>query len=55
VAASKAGDVDPDFLRAGVVKVFADGVIEYPAPTAAMLPPNLGVDGSTENPGSSAS
>ena len=35
MAASKAGDVDPDFLRAGVVKVFADGVMEYPAQTAA--------------------
>src|SRR5262245_47730367 len=45
VAASKAGDVDPDFLRAGVVKVFADGVMEYPAQTAAMLSPYLGVDG----------
>ena len=41
VAASKAGDVDPDFLRSGVVKVFADGVMEYPAQTAAMLSPYL--------------
>ena len=41
VAASKAGDVDPDFLRAGVVKVFADGVMEYPAQTAALLSPYL--------------
>src|SRR5262249_20203849 len=33
--------VDPNFLRAGVVKVFADGVMEYPAQTAAMLSPYL--------------
>lgn len=52
VAASKAGDVDPDFLRADMVKVFADGVIEYPAQTAALLSPYLDADGQpTENPG----
>jgi predicted amidohydrolase YtcJ len=45
VAASKAGDVDSDFLRAGVVKVFADGVMEYPAQTAALLSPYLDADG----------
>jgi predicted amidohydrolase YtcJ len=45
VAASKAGDVDADFLRAGVVKVFADGVMEYPAQTAALLSPYLDADG----------
>ena len=45
VAASKAGDIDPNFLRAGVVKVFADGVMEYPAQTAAMLSPYLDADG----------
>ncbi len=45
VAASKAGDVDPGFLRSGVVKVFADGVMEYPAQTAAMLSPYLDADG----------
>ena len=49
VAASKAGDVDPDFLRAGVVKVFADGVIEYPAQTAALLSPYLDADGKPTN------
>jgi predicted amidohydrolase YtcJ len=38
---SKQGDVDPNFLRAGVVKVFADGVMEYPAQTAALLKPYL--------------
>ena len=45
IAASKAGDVDPDFLRSGVVKVFADGVMEYPAQTAALLSPYLDADG----------
>jgi predicted amidohydrolase YtcJ len=49
VAASKAGDVDPDFLRAGVVKVFADGVMEYPAQTAALLLPYLDADGKPTN------
>ena len=52
VAASKAGDVDPDFLRAGMVKVFADGVMEYPAQTAALLLPYLDADGKpTDNVG----
>jgi predicted amidohydrolase YtcJ len=45
VAASKALDVDPDFLRSGLIKVFADGVMEYPAQTAAMLSPYLDADG----------
>jgi predicted amidohydrolase YtcJ len=36
--------VDPDFLRADAVKIFADGVIEYPTQTAALLAPYL--DGS---------
>ena len=45
VKASKDGDVDPDFLRSGLVKVFADGVMEYPAQTAAMLSPYLDADG----------
>ena len=44
-AASKQGDVDPNFLRAGVVKVFADGVMEYPAQTAALLAPYLEAGG----------
>jgi len=52
IAASKAGDVDPNFLRAGVVKVFADGVMEYPAQTAALLSPYLDADGNpTKNVG----
>jgi predicted amidohydrolase YtcJ len=45
VKASKDGDVDPDFLRSGMVKVFADGVMEYPTQTAAMLSPYLDADG----------
>ena len=49
VAASKAGDVNPDFLHSGVVKVFADGVMEYPAQTAALLSPYLDKDGKPTN------
>jgi predicted amidohydrolase YtcJ len=49
VKASKDGDVDPDFLRAGVVKVFADGVMEYPAQTAALLEPYLDKNGKPTN------
>ena len=45
VKVSKEGDVDPDFLRAGVIKVFADGVMEYPAQTAALLSPYLDANG----------
>jgi len=45
VAAAKAfrdkWAVDPDFLRADAVKIFADGVIEYPTQTAALLSPYL--------------
>lgn len=33
--------IDPEFLRADAVKIFADGVIEYPAQTAALLAPYL--------------
>ncbi|MBV9317744.1 MAG: amidohydrolase [Gammaproteobacteria bacterium] len=33
--------VDPEFLRADAVKIFADGVIEYPTQTAALLSPYL--------------
>jgi len=33
--------VDPDFLRADAVKIFADGVVEYPTQTAALLSPYL--------------
>jgi predicted amidohydrolase YtcJ len=45
VKVSKDRDVDPDFLRAGVIKVFADGVIEYPTQTAALLSPYLDAKG----------
>ena len=45
IAARKAGEVDRDFLRSGVVKVFADGVMEYPAQTAALLSPYIDADG----------
>jgi predicted amidohydrolase YtcJ len=45
VAAAKKGDVDPNFLRSSLVKVFADGVMEYPAQTAAMLSPYLDKEG----------
>ena len=37
--------IDPDFLRADAVKIFADGVIEYPSQTAALLEPYLNADG----------
>ncbi len=37
--------LDPDFLRADAVKIFADGVIEYPSHTAAMLEPYLDARG----------
>jgi predicted amidohydrolase YtcJ len=37
--------IDPDFLRADAVKIFADGVVEYPAQTAALLEPYLDAHG----------
>lgn len=37
--------IDPDFLRADAVKIFADGVIEYPTQTAALLEPYLDANG----------
>jgi predicted amidohydrolase YtcJ len=33
--------IDPDFLRADAVKIYADGVIEYPSQTASLLEPYL--------------
>ena len=33
--------IDPEFLRADASKIFADGVIEYPSQTAALLEPYL--------------
>jgi len=44
--------IDPDFLRADAVKIFADGVIEYPSHTAALLEPYLDAAGHpTDNRG----
>src|SRR6202035_4763532 len=37
--------IDPEFLRADAVKIFADGVVEYPSQTAALLEPYLDVSG----------
>jgi predicted amidohydrolase YtcJ len=46
--------VDPDFLRADAIKIFADGVIEYPSQTAALLEPYLDSQGHpTKNRGPS--
>jgi predicted amidohydrolase YtcJ len=52
VAATRSADLDPDFLQAGTIKAFADGVIEAPAQTAALLEPYLDLDGNpTQNTG----
>ena len=46
--------IDPDFLKADAVKIFADGVIEYPSQTAALLEPYLDAAGKpTQNLGPS--
>jgi predicted amidohydrolase YtcJ len=46
--------IDPNFLRADAVKILADGVIEYPSFTAALLEPYLDGDGhATDNRGPS--
>ncbi len=37
--------IDPEHLRADAIKIFADGVIEYPAHTAALLEPYLDAAG----------
>lgn len=37
--------IDPDFLRADSIKIFADGVVEYPSQTAALLEPYLDANG----------
>ena len=37
--------IDPDYLRADAIKIFADGVIEYPSQTAALLEPYLDAAG----------
>ena len=44
--------IDPEFLRAEGIKIFADGVIEYPSQTAALLDPYLDASGKpTQNRG----
>jgi predicted amidohydrolase YtcJ len=46
--------IDPDYLRGDAVKIFADGVLEYPQQTAALLEPYLDAAGhSTGNRGPS--
>jgi predicted amidohydrolase YtcJ len=46
--------IDTDFLRADAVKIFADGVIEYPTQTAALIEPYLDETGrATQNRGPS--
>ncbi len=46
--------IDPEYLRADCVKIFADGVIEYPTQTASLLAPYLdGAGHSTKNRGPS--
>jgi predicted amidohydrolase YtcJ len=41
--------IDPQFLRADAVKIFADGVVEYPSQTAALLEPYLDAAGHPTN------
>jgi len=41
--------IDPEFLRADAVKIFADGVVEYPSQTAALLEPYLDAAGHPTN------
>ena len=51
-AMAKAGTTDPDFLRMDTVKIFADGVMEAPTQTAALLEPYLDANGApTDNRG----
>jgi len=49
VEASKQYNINPDFLRAGVVKAYADGVMEPPTRTAALLKPYLDANGKETN------
>jgi predicted amidohydrolase YtcJ len=41
--------IDPEFLRADAVKIFADGVVEFPSQTAALLEPYLDAAGNPTN------
>jgi predicted amidohydrolase YtcJ len=45
IAFRRKWSIDPDFLRADAVKIFADGVIEYPEQTALLLQPYLDAEG----------
>ncbi|MFG1345009.1 amidohydrolase family protein [Xanthobacter autotrophicus DSM 431] len=45
VSATRSETLDPAWLRADSVKVFADGVLEFPAQTAAVLKPYLDANG----------
>jgi predicted amidohydrolase YtcJ len=45
IAFRKRWSIDPDNLRADAIKIFADGVIEYPSHTAALLEPYLDASG----------
>ncbi len=47
VAFSQRWAIDPEFLRADAIKIYADGVIEYPSQTAALLEPYLDAQGRT--------
>jgi hypothetical protein len=48
----KRWDIDPYYLRADAIKIFADGVVEYPTQTAALLEPYLDKSGhETDNRG----
>lgn len=40
-----AWNIDPEFLRADAIKIYADGAIEYPGQTAALLEPYLDAAG----------
>ncbi|HWS66646.1 MAG TPA: amidohydrolase [Steroidobacteraceae bacterium] len=52
VAFRKQWAINPEFLRADAVKLFADGVIEYPTQSAALLAPYLDANGHpTDNRG----
>jgi hypothetical protein len=46
---ASAGTIHPNWLRADSVKMFADGVVEYPAQTAALLHPYLDGKGQPTN------
>ncbi|MBV9695996.1 MAG: amidohydrolase [Gammaproteobacteria bacterium] len=52
IAFRRRWNIDPDYLRADAIKIFADGVIENPSDTAALLEPYLDASGKpTQNRG----